>query len=451
MIKRWRQQVAAYRFAQHKPAAMISLGLGAGKSRVAVDLVQTDPLPHGQVLILCPKSVIDVWPVQFQRYATVPDDYRVVTLREGSVTQRLTEAKNATMTDPNGSVPVLVLNYEAAWREPMRSWLLAQQWDFVILDESHRIKGAGGKRSLFAKTLASRANRRLCLTGTPMPHSPQDLYAQCRFLDASVFGTRQEDFLQRYAIRGGFDGRQIIAWQRQEEMNQKFRTIAYESSDEELELPPLLDLPPRTTDLEPAARRIYTDLKREFIAETDAGVVTASNALVKLLRFQQITGGFLTTDDKQVTAISTAKIDLLDEVLSELSPDEPIVIFCRFTAEIALVADRCRHRGRLTAELSGRRNELQHWQQSNVPVLVVQIQAGSEGIDLTRARTGIYYSYGFSNGDYRQSRKRLHRPGQTRPVRLIHLEVRNTVDQQVRRALRKRQDVVTSILKAGLI
>jgi SNF2 family DNA or RNA helicase len=56
------------------------------------------------------------------------------------------------------------------------------------------------------------------------------------------------------------------------------------------------------------------------------------------------------------------------------------------------------------------------------------MQAGSEGISLVRARYAVYYSTGFSLGLYLQSRARLHRPGQTRPVVYYHLVVRDTVD-----------------------
>jgi SNF2 family DNA or RNA helicase len=76
----------------------------------------------------------------------------------------------------------------------------------------------------------------------------------------------------------------------------------------------------------------------------------------------------------------------------------------------------------------------------------VQIKAGGVGVDLTRARYSIFYSTGFSLGDYDQAKARTHRPGQTRPVMHIHLVARGTVDVRVRRALEKRAQIVESIL-----
>ena len=77
--------------------------------------------------------------------------------------------------------------------------------------------------------------------------------------------------------------------------------------------------------------------------------------------------------------------------------------------------------GLTSMELSGKRDELKRWQEGEAQVLAVQIDAGSEGVDFTRARYSIFYSVGFSLGKYDQAKKRTHRPGQIKPVTHIHL------------------------------
>jgi SNF2 family DNA or RNA helicase len=76
----------------------------------------------------------------------------------------------------------------------------------------------------------------------------------------------------------------------------------------------------------------------------------------------------------------------------------------------------------------------------------VQIQAGEAGIDLTRARYGVYYSIDYNLGHYLQSRKRLHRPGAKWPVMFYHLMAADTIDQKVAGALERRQNLVESVL-----
>ena len=83
---------------------------------------------------------------------------------------------------------IVIVNYESAWRKPLGQWLKDQHWDLLIMDESHRIKNASGETSRFVSQLSDRSRRRLALTGTPMPHSPLDIYAQYRAIDKSIFG-----------------------------------------------------------------------------------------------------------------------------------------------------------------------------------------------------------------------------------------------------------------------
>ena len=102
--------------------------------------------------------------------------------------------------------------------------------------------------------------------------------------------------------------------------------------------------------------------------------------------------------------------------------------------------------GRESLELSGRKRELEDWQNGKAPILAVQIQAGGSGIDLTRAAYCVYLSTGFSLGDYEQSLARVHRPGQDRTVFYYHLIAKDTVDVQVFHALRARKDAVEAVL-----
>ena len=83
----------------------------------------------------------------------------------------------------------------------------------------------------------------------------------------------------------------------------------------------------------------------------------------------------------------------------------------------------------------------------DIEVLGVQIQSGGVGIDLTKARIAIYYSLGFSLGDYEQSLARCHRAGQNKSVIFYHLVVTGTIDEKVYQALSNRRDIVESVME----
>jgi len=228
------------------------------------------------------------------------------------------------------------------------------------------------------------------------------------------------------------------------------------TAEEVQDLPETVDIE-RTYTLPDNAQKIYDDLKDEFCALLEAGVVTASNALVKLLRLQQITSGYVQSDADPETGgkgemivLHNQKAALLADWLEDIPDTEPVIIFCRFVHDLAMIQDIFKARVETCGELSGKCNQLADWQAGSYRALAVQIQAGGVGVDFTRARYCVYYSQTFSLGDYLQSRKRIHRHGQFHNVVYLHLLANQTIDRQIYKALQARQDVVTAILEGGL-
>lgn len=439
----WDHQRQAWAFAHGKPGAMLAMGMGTGKSLTTVALLHDANLS----LIICPKAVQAVWPREFERHSDYQPEVQVL---QGSVAQRTKQLQKLVHKQQvTHCKMVIIVNYDAVWREPLADEILKVRWDAVVMDECHKIKSPSGKASRFCARLRRSAARMYGLTGTPMPHSPLDIYAQYRAIQPEIFGSNKTVFDKRYAVKGGFGGYEVIGYRNQDEMRSKFLSIAYQAGREVISLPDATHTEIPVT-LSPKARKVYTELKMNFIAFLEGGNVTTANALVKLLRLQQVTGGTLKNDDGAMVEVSRDKRDALQELLEGMG-GEPCVVFCRFTSDIDAVADACRELGLGMMELSGRRNQLADWQKagSDYPVIAVQIQAGGVGVDLTRASYCVYYSLGFSLGDYEQSLARVHRPGQKRPVSYYHLIAEGTVDEQVYSALQARKDVVESILQTS--
>ena len=441
----WQHQREALAFVKDKPGSMLAMEMGTGKTKVAIDLMDS----HGyrRVLIICPLSVVSgvsgVWPGEFAKHSPAP--WTVLPLAHGSVKDKQAQAEAALFGSDRLAV---VINYESVWREPFGSWAKKQPWDLVVMDESHRCKSPGGVASRYLSRLSDRVPQRLALTGTPMPHSPLDIYAQYRALDKSIYGTSFFRFKARYAVMGGWSNTQVVGYQHQEELQRKFYSIAYrvEAADV-LDLPPLLTVT-RMCELGPKARKLYRTLERDFIADLEEGRITAVNALSQLLRLQQVTSGYARTEDGQDVEVDTTKAELLADLLEDMGK-EPVVVFARFKHDLEVFHRVARRLGRPSYEISGARKELSLWNEVG-GVLAVQIQSGGLGIDLTKARYAVYYSLGFSLGDYLQSRARLHRHGQERPVEIIHLVTAGTVDEKVMAALAAREQVVESIMRRGL-
>ena len=444
---RWRHQQEAFEFVRPLKGAMLAMVPGTGKSRVAIDYALD--LDVQLILIVCPLRVVPVWEGQFQKFA--PDQYSFLALddRVGSVQKKTLAARDLlAWSQKLAQRLAIAINYDSARREPFASWAIKQIWPLVILDESHKIKQPGGRTSKWAARLGLGAMRRLALTGTPMAHQPTDIWAQFRFLDPHLLDPAFSSFRNRYAVLGGWGNKEIVGWRYLDHLEKDFRRIAFRVDESVLDLPPELDQT-LTTQLDPEGARLYGEMERKMIAWIEEGrQVTAANAMVRLLRLQQITGGTVTDEQANPQRVDRAKQALLQDLLEDI--EEPVVVFARFRPDFEAIQAAASACGFAYFELSGVRDELARWQsgtKAGRAVLAVQMQAGGVGVDLSRARIAIYYSLGFSLSDYLQSRARIRRPPQQRPCIFYHLQIRNSIDEYILRAVEARRDLVDSVLQ----
>ncbi len=434
----WKHQRKATVFAANSDAVLLDMWMGTGKSKAVIDTIRWRH--HRKTLIVCPLSVIDVW----ERQLGIHDNgsLRVIALRDGSTAKRAARIGAAFRA---GQPAVIVVNYEAMIAKAMKEVVLNIDWDCLVLDEIHRVKQPGGVTSKTAAAI--KAGHRIGMTGTPMPHSPLDIYGQYRALDPGIYGASFVKFRDRYAVMGGFQGYQVLGFRNQEDLRQRMDQIRVHVLNDVLDLPEIqtMDI---AVELEPECRRFYDKLNTELIAELesetgDSSVIAVSNVLSKLMKLAQVTGGFVYDDAGHTIPAGTAKQDALTDMLEDIG-DEPVVVFTRFEGDLRRIEQMAQKTGRDYHELSGRRKELNEWKRG---VLGVQIQSGGVGIDLTLARYAIFYSLDYSLGNYQQAVARIHRPGQERPTFIYRLLAKNTVDVKIAAALEKRHDVVKYVLE----
>lgn len=97
-------------------------------------------------------------------------------------------------TDPSFLLQhdVVITTYQVLagdYQKDRLTGLLTIPWLRVVLDEAHSIKSKQTKQSLAAYCL--KAERRWCITGTPLQNSLDDLYSLVRFLHISPFDDPQ--------------------------------------------------------------------------------------------------------------------------------------------------------------------------------------------------------------------------------------------------------------------
>jgi SNF2 family DNA or RNA helicase len=372
-------------------------------------------------------------------------------LCRGAAAARVKNFRNGLLRSSDRRPFVGVINYDSVWRASIAAEIGKVRWDAIILDESHRIKSPFGRASKFLRRLALSQpdSKRVLMTGTPMPHSPLDIWSQFLFLDHGLMPTPYTSFRARYADCDRMFPSVVRKWKNQDELASLIDQHAWRVMvDDVLDLPETIhQVVP--VELSPATRRAYDSLATEMTCSIDDGTTTAGNALTKILRLQQATGGHATLDGtREIVTIdgTPGKATTLAEILQDLAETEPVVVIARFRADLDAIAATARQLGRPYSEVSGERKDLEAWQAGNTTIIGVQIQSGGAGIDLSRAAYCIYYSLTHSLGDYEQSLARLRRPGQTRCVRYYHLCARDTIDETIYKALRNRRDVIEAVM-----
>ena len=452
-ITLWQHQREAVEFAKERRSTLWHMGMGTGKSACAITLAkETDAR---QVIILCPLSVCEAWLDQFEKFGP---EYKVAVLNKGSVKSKMKKAATLASKAAAAHQPfAVIVNYESARNEPFSGWAFGIEWDLLVMDESHRIKSPTGKTSKWVRKLATgnraarrarRPKRRVALTGTVMPHSPLDVWAQFMALEPSLFGYSYVLFRKQHAVMGGWQGKEVKGFQKIGLLRSLMSRVTYQCDRSVIELKGSTHQK-RIVDLSAKAKKIYDSLETDFCAMVKEGEITASNALVKLLRLSQTTSGRVTVEqDDQMTMVKVddSKEKGLVDLLTDVDPEEPVVVFGRFRSDLDTVHAAAEKLGRKSLELSGSRRELKEWQQGDAPILAVQIQSGGTGIDLTRTAIVCYLSTGYSLGDYEQSLCRADRPGQERHVAFYHFIARDTVDERIFDALENRKQVVESVL-----
>lgn len=399
-----------------------------------------------RLLVIAPLSVVPVWPLEFNRFADFPFQIKAL---EGKTEKRIKAIKE---WDSGEELQVIVTNYESSWR--LENELLKWKPDMIILDESQRIKNGKAKQTKSVIKLGKVAKYKLILTGTPVTQSPLDVFTQYKFLDDRIFGNNFFKFRNKYAIMGGYGGYQYLGAQNIEDLAGKAHSIAYRVTKGEA-----LDLPEELTQNRycslDKSSTIYQEMDKEFVAtieeQSEIQKIVAPIVITKMLRLQQITGGFLPLEDNTITQVGSEKLNAFSDFLEDYPKDQKLVVFARFIPELRALKEICEKQGFTTGLLTGatkNRGELVNSFQEdpNPQVLLIQIQTGGLGITLTKASTAVFYSCDFSYANYEQAKARIHRIGQEQKVTYIHFVAKDTIDEVILEALESKRDVAELVV-----
>ena len=425
-------------------AFLMDMGTGKTITTIAVAGALYQQQRINRMLVVAPKSIVDVWDEEFRKFANFPYSLAVL---DGNGARKVDTIRNMLGT----GLQVIVVNYESCWR--LEDEITRWRPDMIVCDESSKIKNPQAKCSKALHHLGKKSSYNIILTGTPITNSPLDFFSQYKFLDDSIFGQSFYSFRSYYAIMGGYQEHQIVGYKHLAELVKKAHSIAYRIRiDEAVELPEFVD-EIRPIRLEPKAQKIYDGISKDSYAELMQGEVTTRNVLTQLLRLSQCTGGFIRNDDGgDAQQISTAKLEALEDIVDEcVEQGKKVVVFARFVPEIDAISRMLTKKGIghsvIKGDVTDRAEQVEAFQKNpEIKVFIGQLATTGMGLTLTAGTVAVYYSLDFSYANYEQSRARIRRIGQTQRGVYIHLVARGTIDEHVMSALQHKGDIAKMVV-----
>lgn len=341
----------------------------------------------------------------------------------------------------------------------LKAWMLGKR-SWMLVDESARIKNPNAKRTANITSAGMLAAGRSILSGLPVLIGPIDLFSQFEFINPQIIGAGDFwCFRNRYAVMGGYEGKQIVGYQHLDELTALIEPYTYSVTREQA----LKSLPPKRfktirVELAPPQLAAIASIRKGAIGDR-----VMKNVLERVLRMQQVTAGFITRPRKKSTD-PLHGIELEEDTLTEIVgfEDNPkiaalrdiledsssqFIVWCNFIPEFDLVSrlldalkiSYVKYRG--DVDFEARKDAEREFQSGAVRGFVGTLGTGGIGITLTAASLVIYFGNSWALEMREQSEDRAHRRGQKNAVLYIDLIAEGSVDELIMDALKNKRDV----------
>ena len=462
--KPYAHQLTALEKSCYKQEYGYFMEMGTGKSKVLVDNIAMlyDKGKINGALIIAPKGVYRNWMSQEIPIHLASHIQPKMVLWTAS-TSKTKQKEYDSLFETGYDLHILIMNVEAFSTKKGLDFagrFLRTHRTLMAVDESTSIKTPTAKRTKSILVLGKFANYRRILTGSPVTKSPLDLYTQCAFLNEHLLGfTSYYTFRNRYAnmLDRNFGGRrvQIVGgYKRLDELAEILKAFSYRVLKEHcLDLPEKIYIE-RQVELTEEQSKAYSTMKSAALATLKGKMATAPHVLTQMMRLHQITCGHLKNDDGTITEIKNNRLDELLDVLDEI--EGKAIIWANYIYDIEHIVKEVKkeygensvvqYYGAISSEK--RQEAIEKFQDPNSPVkfFVGNPQTGGYGITLTAASNVIYYSNGYDLEKRLQSEDRAHRIGQRKSVTYVDLVAPKTVDEKIKKALRKKINIASEIM-----
>lgn len=369
-------------------------------------------------LVVCQKSKIEDWINHLCDYC----GYKLVIYN-------LTDAKQYQQFINNPMVYATgIINYDLIWRRPE----LLKLNDFtLLLDESSLIQNETAKRSKFILKMNPR--NVILLSGTPTGGKYEKLWSQMHLLGWPI---SKELYWKQYVNVEYMDTVDrsipiVTGYKNVERLKRKMQEYGCQF----LKTEEVFDLPDQNfIKVHVPASKEYRKFKKDKIVHLEDETLVGDTTLTKMLYERMLCGHYNVDKLKAFT-------DLCE------STDDRLIVFYNFTDELnamKVIADDLK---KPVSIVNGKTKDLSNYDAYANSITFIQYQAGSMGLNLQKANRIIYFTLPLSSELYEQSKKRIHRIGQSNHCFYYQLICKDSIEEKILQTLSMRKDYTEKLFE----
>jgi SNF2 family DNA or RNA helicase len=430
----------ATRFILEHPIAAVLLEMGLGKSVITLTAIfdlTLDSFEIRKVLVIAPLRVArDTWPAEIEKW----DHLRGLTcsVAIGTEAQRKAALKKRAQ--------VYIINRENV------NWLINKSglpfdFDMVVIDELSSFKDNGSKRFKALRKVRPGVRRIVGLTGTPSANGLMDLWAEIGILDMGQrLGRYITHFRNNYFMPDKRNQQMVFSYKPRPDAEKAIYrlisdiTISMKNTDY-LKLPELVmnEIPVWLSDKE---QKVYDTMKRDLVLSLEGREIDALNAASLSNKLLQMANGAVYADDGSVAKIHDRKLYALEDII-EATNGKPVLVAYWFKHDLKRILKR------FPAEKLDSTNSIRRWNDGEIPLAVIHPASAGHGLNLQAGgSTLVWFGLTWSLELYQQTNARLWRQGQKDTVVIHHIITKSTIDEDVMRALERKDKTQTALIDA---
>ena len=423
----------------HKVSALF-LDCGLGKTittLTAINELMYDSFEISKVLIIAPLRVAQsTWKEEIEKW----DHLNLLrySVAVGDEKERLKALKQ--------NSDIYIINRENV------DWLVTKSgidfnFDMLIIDELSSFKSHTSKRFKSLLKIRPYFERVVGLTGTPSSNGLMDLWAEFRVLDLGErLGRYITHYRNEYFLPDKRNGAVIFSYKPQPNAEERIyrrladMTISMKST-EYLKMPELI-LNELEINLDEEDQIKYKKFKKEMVMTIQEKEIDAINAASLSNKLIQLANGSIYDEDKKFYEVHNKKLDKLEEII-ESANGKPVLVAYWFKADKERIEKRFKVREIKTAD------DIKQWNKGMIDLALIHPASAGHGLNLqSGGSTLVWFSLTWSLELYQQTNARLYRQGQKDTVVIHHLIIKNTIDEDIMKSLKRKDKTQEALMRA---